>query len=233
MALVRVPGEAAGAGDPRFSDSYFFSSTNLSLAYARRWNHVSLAASSSHNGFYYPDFHELTGVGHAGRVGLSATSGQRFSVNASQSFSYSPFYGMGSMFGLDPTANPFIWNPLFGVSQRAPTALGVPLGPETITTFELEHSHDLTEELRVSVAGYYNLIDKLVVLGSQDVTPPCMDSNGPTQCLVFTNSAQRISALGAEAQVRWQPGRYTLVDLGYSFVWLESSAAKGKLVLVP
>jgi len=111
-----APGQIAA--DPRFSDSYFFSGANAGLSFTRRWNHVSLQASSSHNAFYYPDFHELTGVANSGTFGFSATSGQRFSFNASQSVAYSPYYGMGGMFGGDPASNPFIGNPLYGVSRR-------------------------------------------------------------------------------------------------------------------
>jgi outer membrane receptor protein involved in Fe transport len=114
-----------------------------------------------------------------------------------------------------------------GQTQAFPTTLG----PEQITTFELEHSHDLTQELRITGAAYYNLIDRLVVLGYQDMPASmpmgCVDATGAANpCLVFNNSAQRISALGAEVEARWQPGRYTLVDIGYSFVWLTSSAKR-------
>ncbi|MFT3839789.1 MAG: TonB-dependent receptor [Myxococcaceae bacterium] len=114
-----------------------------------------------------------------------------------------------------------------GQTQTFPTTLG----PEQITTFELEHSHDLTQELRLTGAAYYNLIDRLVVLGYQDMPASmpqgCSDATGAmSPCLVFGNSTQRISALGAEFEARWQPGRYTLVDVGYSFVYLTSSASK-------
>ena len=111
------------------------------------------------------------------------------------------------------------------VTQRAPT---IPLRPELITTFEAEHSHDLTRELRVTVGGYYNLIDQLVVLNLDSFeTPQCGTAELPTQCYVFSNSAARLTAGGAEAQLRWQPGRFTLVDASYSFVMLGGADITG------
>ena len=106
-------------------------------------------------------------------------------------------------------------------SQRAP--LPGSLRPELITTFELEHSHNLTPEFRATVGGYYNLIDRLVTLGDEDLPTPACGEPGqpPVQCSHFTNSANRLTALGAEAQLRWQPGRFTLVDASYSFVVLQ------------
>lgn len=103
-----------------------------------------------------------------------------------------------------------------GESQRAP--LPGTLTPEYITTFELEHSHNLTPELRATVGGYYNLIDRLVVLAEDaDEVPACQNA---TQCFAYTNTTSRLTALGAEAQLRWQPGRFTLVEGTYSFVTL-------------
>jgi outer membrane receptor for ferrienterochelin and colicin len=96
------------------------------------------------------------------------------------------------------------------------------LNPETITTFELEHSHDFTEELRVTVSGYHNLIDQLVVLGEEDASAGlnCGVVPGTQACLKYANDPTLRQATGAEVQLRWQPGRNTLVDVGYSFVWL-------------
>ncbi|MDP1825096.1 MAG: TonB-dependent receptor [Archangium sp.] len=111
------------------------------------------------------------------------------------------------------------------VSQRTPT---VPPKPELITTFEAEHSHDLTPELRITAGGYFNLIDQLVVL-SEDTfeTPLCATVEGPTQCVVYSNSPGRLTAAGAEVQLRWQPGRFTLVEASYSFVTLGGADITG------
>jgi outer membrane receptor protein involved in Fe transport len=102
-------------------------------------------------------------------------------------------------------------------SQRAPPP-GT-LTPEYITTFELEHSHNFTPELRASIGGYYNLIDRLVVLAQEELEPPAC-AGGTLQCYVYSNATRGLTALGAEAQLRWQPGRFTLVEGTYSFVML-------------
>ena len=101
-------------------------------------------------------------------------------------------------------------------TQRAPTT---PPKPELITTFELEHSHDFTPEFRVTAGGYFNLIDRLVVLAQDELdTPLC--GGGTVQCYSFANSSAQLKAGGAELELRWQPGRFTLVDASYSFTTL-------------
>lgn len=91
--------------------------------------------------------------------------------------------------------------------------------PETIITFEAEHSHDFTPELRATVGAYYNIIRSLVVLEEETLDPPGC-SGGTVQCVSFVNSPGVLNAVGAEAQLHWQPGRFTLIDATYSFVWL-------------
>ncbi len=112
---------------------------------------------------------------------------------------------------------PNIYELYFQDSMRSLVAAGA-LSPETIVTFEAEHSHDLTQELRLTASGFYNLINQLIVTGTLPGTPTCGGARAPINCEQYQNSTKQISALGAEAQVRWQPGRYTLVEGTYSFV---------------
>jgi outer membrane receptor for ferrienterochelin and colicin len=103
-------------------------------------------------------------------------------------------------------------------TQRKPDE---PQRPEIITTFEGEHSHDLTPELRITVGGYYNLIERLIVLEQENAMPErCGTPSEPVQCVVYTNTSGRTTAGGAEAELRWQPGRFTIVNASYSFVML-------------
>ncbi len=104
------------------------------------------------------------------------------------------------------------------------------LDPETITTFELEHSHDLTNELRLTLAGYHNRISNLITLETDEPpTPPqCGSSPNTVQCLVFKNSTNETLAWGAEAGLHWQPGRFLLVDLSYSYVSLRHASDEVK-----
>lgn len=107
-----------------------------------------------------------------------------------------------------------------GVSQVAPGKLE----PETITTYELEHAHDLTDELRLTVSAYDNRITNLVVLGTQEGPPRCGTPPEMTSCLVFSNRPGETLAWGVEAGLHWQPGRYLMMDLGYSFVTLRNAS---------
>ena len=111
-------------------------------------------------------------------------------------------------------------------TQRTP--LPGSLLPELITTFEIEHSHDITPEFRATVGGYFNLIDRLVVTDPPENAPVALcgvDQPMPVQCIVYHNQPGTLTALGAEAQLRWQPGRFTLVDASYSFVYLSDLVA--------
>ncbi len=100
------------------------------------------------------------------------------------------------------------------LSQRA----ALSLRPERITTFEVEHSHDLTRELRLTLSGYHNRISDLVVLGSDAGPAGCGSPAGTEACLVYENTDGLVRAFGAEAGLRWQPGRHLMVDASYSFV---------------
>jgi outer membrane receptor protein involved in Fe transport len=112
------------------------------------------------------------------------------------------------------------------VTQRAAEMLD----PETITTFELEHSHDLSKDLRITVAGYHNRISNLVTLETDDLpVPQCGNPLGTVQCIVYRNSSEETLAWGAEAGLHWQPGRFVLVDLNYSFVTLRNASDEVKV----
>jgi len=112
----------------------------------------------------------------------------------------------------------------FNRSQLPATSLA----PEWINTFELEHSHELTEEVRVTVAGYFNRISNLMVLlpNEDPEAPRCGTASARTPCLAFQNAPGLVQSVGAEAEVHWQPGRFTLVDVSYSYVWLLDPSQK-------
>lgn len=121
---------------------------------------------------------------------------------------------------------PNVYETYFGDNNQTQRAPVVAPSPEYITTFELEHSHDLTPELRATIGGYYNIIENLVVLEEEsEPTPLCGTPGAEIQCYSFRNSASVLYALGAEAQLRWQPSRFTIVDGSYSFVWLHGAGA--------
>lgn len=119
---------------------------------------------------------------------------------------------------------PNIYELYFQDNGRSLIATGS-LNPETILTFEAEHSHDLTQELRITASGFYNLINQLIVTVPAAGNVQCGPAGMQFPCESYANSQKQISALGAEAQVRWQPGRYTLVEGTYSFVNLHDPNA--------
>jgi len=107
-----------------------------------------------------------------------------------------------------------------------------PLGPETITTVEFEHSHELTHELKITASGYWNRITDLVVLTERADNPPLCGAGGaPVQCLQYQNHAEPLQALGAEGELEWQAGRFAMIDLAYSYVYLIGST--GKITATP
>lgn len=80
------------------------------------------------------------------------------------------------------------------------------VGPETILTAELEHTHEINPELRVTGAIFVNQISNLI---STQV-----DEHG----IAFSGNAPgNARTQGAEAELRWQPRRLTLVTAGYWF----------------
>lgn len=104
------------------------------------------------------------------------------------------------------------------------------LRPELITTFELEHSHNITPEFRATVGGYYNLIDRQIsLIYDHAADPACGPEGKKVQCQYYANRP-RLTALGAEAQLRWQPGRFTLVDGTYSYVVLRGGDPENPVV---
>lgn len=115
---------------------------------------------------------------------------------------------------------PTIYELFYGdnnLSQRP----ALKLSPEKITTFELEHSHNLTDDVRLTIAAYQNRIRQLVLLTTeQDSVKGCGTPSDWRQCLVFQNVPDLLRTVGAEAELRWQAGRYALLDISYAYVKL-------------
>lgn len=106
----------------------------------------------------------------------------------------------------------------FWHDNNATSRAALNLKPERITTFELEHSHNFGPELRVTVAGFLNVVNDVIVTDQDALPEPlCGTAEAPVQCLVTVNGQQPVFGAGAEVQARWQPGRFTLVEAQYSF----------------
>jgi outer membrane receptor for ferrienterochelin and colicin len=93
--------------------------------------------------------------------------------------------------------------------------------PEKITTFELEHSHNLSPNLRLTIAAYQNRIHELMLLTTDQASVKlCGPLSNSSSCLAFQNVPDLLRAVGAEAELRWQAGRFSLFDLSYAYVKL-------------
>lgn len=112
-----------------------------------------------------------------------------------------------------------LFNHDFGESMIPPDSLE----PETITTVELEHAHEVSSEMRVTLSGYWSRIENLIYLNQrQDMPPQCGAPGAEVQCLQYANDQTPRQAFGGEAEVRWQAGRFAMMDLAYSYVYLDS-----------
>ena len=82
------------------------------------------------------------------------------------------------------------------------------LQPETVYTAELEHSHQVTDEVSVLVSGYLSEMRNLIRVGSP---------TGNADLLQYQNRPFKVHAAGAEAEVRWQAGPGWLFSAWYAW----------------
>jgi outer membrane receptor for ferrienterochelin and colicins len=94
------------------------------------------------------------------------------------------------------------------------------LAAETLTTLEAEHTHTLSEALRLTVGGYHHRFSDRLVL---DVASGA--DCGAGGCLAYRNASGVTKAWGLETGVHWQPGRRLLVDVSYAWVGLQDAGA--------
>ena len=96
----------------------------------------------------------------------------------------------------------------FGSSFRAPSPnerANNPtesLRPESIWSGEIEHSHAVSDDVHVIVAGFANWLSNLLML-----------FNDQNFGQIYVNDTNRIRSVGAEGEVRWEPGGGTLLAL--------------------
>ncbi len=113
---------------------------------------------------------------------------------------------------------------LFGQAFRAPgfaeryytdytsTAAAPKLNPERVMTAELEHTHQLTDDVSIMAAVYYSRGTDLIGNVTLDHNyTPCPD------CAQLQNLPGTAISWGIEAEARWQPGAGTLFELWYAY----------------
>jgi outer membrane receptor for ferrienterochelin and colicins len=113
---------------------------------------------------------------------------------------------------------------IYGQAFRAPgfaeryytdystTAANPQLQPERITSAELEHTHQLNDEISIIATGFYSRITDLIGNRTLD--------SGLAQLQNLPGTA---TAYGIEGEVRWQPGAGTLFQVWYAFAHAEDA----------
>ena len=93
-----------------------------------------------------------------------------------------------------------------GTTQIAATRLR----PERITTFEIEHAHQLTDEVSLLAAGYFSRMENLIHVATVAANP---DGSAVGQ---YQNRPGPVHSAGAEVELRWRPAPGALLDAWYT-----------------
>jgi outer membrane receptor protein involved in Fe transport len=92
------------------------------------------------------------------------------------------------------------------------------LSPETIVSGELEHTHAIDDDLRVTVAAFAEQLSNMVILAptaKQDV-------------FAFANLTDPVRGYGADGEVDWEPGGGAFVSFALSWQRTRVYAADGQ-----
>jgi outer membrane receptor protein involved in Fe transport len=93
-----------------------------------------------------------------------------------------------------------------------------PLSPETMVSGELEHTHAVDDDLRVTVAAYAEQLSNMVVL---------LPTPANADVFVFSNLADPVRAFGADGEVDWEPGGGAFVSFALTWQHTRQYAADG------
>ncbi len=120
---------------------------------------------------------------------------------------------------------------LVGRAFRAPSAyerfyndMGVtqdpagPLDPETILSAEIEHTHAIDDDLRVTVAAFADQLSNMIVLEPTAGNPDVFS---------FVNLSDPVRGYGADGEVDWEPGGGAFVSFALSWQRTRVYAADG------
>ena len=88
-----VTGEVAEPSsiDPRFQESGYRTGLYANLAYQRRWDRASVAATGGSAAAYYPGVSDGILASHNASLGVTAPLGRRTTLSGTQTASYAPF----------------------------------------------------------------------------------------------------------------------------------------------
>jgi outer membrane receptor protein involved in Fe transport len=152
----------------------------------------------------------------------------RLNVNlGARSDSYTKSFGTTVNPRLAVVAKPYLGGNtklFFGRAFRAPSPNerannpSQSLRPETIWSGEIEHSHAISDDVHVVGAAFANWLSNLLSL-VQD----------PDYGQIYANQSNRIRSLGAEAELRWEPGGGTLLSLSVTRQRVEELTPQGSV----
>ena len=96
------------------------------------------------------------------------------------------------------------------------------LDSERIWTIELEHTQEIYEELKLVVSGYVNWIDNLIYARENAEGLMTYENYRPD------GRAYGVRTEGAEVELRWQPGRLTMLSAAYWYQHLSLAGDDGE-----
>jgi outer membrane receptor protein involved in Fe transport len=150
----------------------------------------------------------------------------RLHVNAGlRSDSYTKSFGSTLNPRLAIIAQPYLQGTtklLVGRAFRAPSpnqranTVGTDLRPEFISSFEIEHTHVVNDDVRIVGALFANWLSDLIV-----------EVNDPQAGIVYQNQTNQVRSLGAEGELRWEPGGGTLFSVSLTRQQVEELSSTG------
>lgn len=117
----------------------------------------------------------------------------------------------------------------FGRSFRVPSpneradAPDRAVKPETIWSGEIEHTHAVNDDVRIVGAVFASWIFNLISM----VDAPELAHVRPYYGSKYENASDRIRSLGAESEIRWEPGSGTLLSLSLTRQQVERLSPDG------
>jgi len=97
-------GQQGAALDPRYMVNGVYGSANGQLVYTNRGEHAFFSATAASNGRYVPDLQEMSAFDGLGSVSFSTEIGRHGHFEGTQDLWYQPYYRLGVLTGIAPSA---------------------------------------------------------------------------------------------------------------------------------
>ncbi len=100
-------------------------------------------------------------------------------------------------------------------NERADTPDGT-LRPEVMSSVEIEHTHAVSDDVRIVGALFANWLNDLI-----------FEVNDPQAGIIYRNNSNQVRSLGAEGELRWEPGGGTLFSVALTRQKVEELSPTG------